>query len=79
MVGRVMWSNCLFYAMWMWIKHGGYLMARWSMWGCFPHFLHMSRSGVITHLKPLRPRRRIFPPLIFKGKVMEGDYGYLLA
>lgn len=33
-------TNCLFYAAWRWIRHGGWLLIRRSHAGLYPHFIH---------------------------------------
>lgn len=67
-------SNCLFYALNKWYHEGGYLLVRKSFFGWWPHFLHMSLDGEITHFSPIGPKRkRILPPLLFKGRILTGD------
>lgn len=66
-------SNCLIYALRKLIREGGYLLVRRSFYGWWPHVLHMSRAGEITHYSPPRKRRRLIPPLLFRGRVIKGD------
>lgn len=71
-------SNCLIFALWMWLTHpGSYLVMRRSRFYPGPHFLWgvPDRSGGIrlVHYVPQAPRRRLFPPLVFKGRLKRGD------
>jgi hypothetical protein len=54
-----------------------YFVIRWSDWGWFPHVLYGRevRRGRVraVSFKPLVPKKRNFPPLLFKGKVEWGD------
>jgi hypothetical protein len=71
-------SNCLIFALWMWFKHpGSYLVIRWSKFYPGPHFLwgHARQDGRIAtvHFVPRFPRKRLFPPLFFDGRLKLGD------
>jgi hypothetical protein len=54
-----------------------YLVMRKSDWGSFPHVMHgrMGNDGRIrvVSFKPVSPRKRALPPLLFEGKVVWGD------
>jgi hypothetical protein len=70
-------SNCLIFAVLLWLRWGGYLVMRRSHWGWFPHFLH-GRAGRDGRLRlvgyvPRSPRRKILPPPLFRGRVRWGD------
>lgn len=74
----MMRSNCLIFALWMWLTHpGSYLLVRWSTFYPGPHFLwgvRRATGGVrVVHYVPKHPRRRRFPPLLFAGRVKRGD------
>jgi hypothetical protein len=66
-------DNCLFWAVRQLRHKGGYISMRRSRWGPFPHFL-WSRSAPpdCQSFVPLEPRRRLFPPLLFRGRVKQG-------
>lgn len=66
-------SNCLIYALLKLYHEGGYVLMRKSFYGWWPHFLHMSMTGEITHYSPERKRRRLLPPLLFRGRVRTGE------
>jgi hypothetical protein len=56
---------------------GWHWVIRRSHWGPFPHFLYgrMHRSGMLelVSYKPIEPKKRRFPPLLFEGRVQRGD------
>jgi len=63
-------GNCLTFALRKWRAEGGYIVIRKSRYGWWPHFLHMdAETRVLTHLVPVKPERRWFPPLTFEGIV----------
>ena len=72
-------TNCLAFA----LRHFVYgrndmIIVRKSFWGWFPHFkvaylLH-DDSLVIKEFRPLKPSRKWFPPLFFKGEVVTTTY-----
>ena len=66
-------SNCLIYALLKLYREGGYVLMRKSFYGWWPHFLHMSATGEVTHFSPEKKRRRFFPPLLFRGRIYHGD------
>lgn len=76
-------SNCLFFAVALWwrrYKKGqpGYVSARKSMWGWFPHFLYEEYGRKVSFV-PIDPRRKMFPPPLFRGRVRRGDLHYEAA
>lgn len=55
-----------------------YYSKRWSDWGRFKHrlvILHSHYSGAmhIVSWKPIDPRKRRWPPPLFKGQLTWGD------
>lgn len=81
-------TNCVVFALLLWwrrVRHRGrypharryFPIARMSDWGYFPHVLYLERSrhGRLWQVsyKPVDPRKRPFPPLLFVGKVEFGD------
>lgn len=67
-------SNCLIWALRQWGRRGGYLMARRSRWGPFPHFLWSPTAPAECEaFVPLNPRRKLLPKLWFRGYVKRGD------
>lgn len=74
---RAMRSNCLLFALLLWLRVGGYLVVRRSRWGPFPHFLHgrlrRGRLRLVGYV-PRSPRRHILPPPLFRGRVHWGDH-----
>lgn len=67
-------SNCLVFALAKWFRHGGYLIVRRSRYGWFPHFLWARDLGEleVEQFVPLDPRRRLLPPLVFRGWSKRG-------
>lgn len=74
-------SNCFFFALRLYWRRKlkgkrCYISMRASDMGRFPHFLFGEWRGekarVISY-KPLHPRPRVMPPLLFKGRVAWGD------
>ena len=67
-------SNCFIWAVRQWWREGGYVAARKSSYGPFPHFVWTPTvSSEAMSFVPVRPRRRLLPPLIFRGRVKIGD------
>jgi hypothetical protein len=74
-------SNCFIFAVLLWLRRArkgkrAYVTGRLSDMGRFPHFLYEElRRGErrIVSYKPIAPKRRILPPLLFKGRVAWGD------
>jgi hypothetical protein len=74
-----MWSNCLFWAVGQWIKHGGCL--RWEMthynkvsWLKWPHFYWVDDNGQAWEFHSKGPKRKILiPPPIFPGEPRKKD------
>jgi hypothetical protein len=66
-------SNCLLYALLKWYREGGSIRRRPSRHGWWWHFMHQHKGGEVTHYVPLCPKRRLFPPPLFKGAVVIGD------
>ena len=65
-------NNCLFYAFWLWLRHGGYLVIRRSHFGPFPHFIWVAKLPALLPARqwvPGAPEKRCCPPLIFNGTV----------
>ena len=69
----VVGSNCLVFALARWVSRGGYLVVRKSRWGPFPHFLWSPDLKRVEQYVPAEPKKRVIPPLIFKGYVKHGD------
>jgi hypothetical protein len=66
-------SNCLVFALCRWFHRGGYLIIRKSRYGWFPHFLWSPDLNTFHSFKPINPRERIIPPLIFRGAIHETE------
>ncbi|MHA2068982.1 MAG: hypothetical protein ACXABY_31860 [Candidatus Thorarchaeota archaeon] len=69
------YSNCLIYAKQKYDKEGGWIVMRKSHYGWWPHFLHLSKDMKLTQYTLHGKRKRIIPPLVFKGFVKLGDNG----
>lgn len=72
--------KCLAYALEKWKESGGYLLIRQSraFRFLFPHFLHMDKTGKITHMTAKQPHGVWWRDLwcIMRGKnyyKKEGD------
>jgi hypothetical protein len=55
------------------MKSGGYLVMRRSHWGPFPHFLWSPDLRHFEAFVPINPRKRLLPPLFFRGRIKVGD------
>jgi len=70
----VRYGNCLTYALVKVFREGGRLVIERSEYGWWLHFSHMTRKDkVITHYSPEVKRRRWWPPLLFRGRVVRED------
>jgi hypothetical protein len=68
-------SNCLVWAWRQWKKYGGGFVIWKSHYGWWWHFGHKREDGTIHYFYPEeKPRKRWFPPPLFKGHVVQGDY-----
>ena len=75
-------SNCLSFACCLYARrkrsgHRGYVVARRSKWGPFPHFMYaeLRRSGALRIVSyiPIHPKRKPIPPALFDGRSKWGD------
>lgn len=75
-------TNCLLWAIALHRRRSrrgreGYLMLRWSRWGPWPHALYaeMRASGTwrLVSYKPVAPKHKPVPPLLFSGRSRWGD------
>lgn len=62
-------SNCIIYAVFTWLKQGGYIVIRKSRRGWWPHFLWSLDLKTFKEYYPLYPKRRKIPPPLFRGYV----------
>lgn len=89
-------QNCLSYALTKWRREGGYILVRRSLAGrkfgiasrwhpvsWVPHFLHMSKEGVITQYAPTEEQVEEHKGSVwkfwlslwhFEGRVVHGDF-----
>lgn len=75
MITLFMVSNCLIFVLYQWFTKGGYVVVRRSHWGWFPHFIWSADLKRFQQFTPISEKRRyrLFPPLVFRGYVHEGD------
>lgn len=76
-------NNCLFWAVWQWVRHGGYLCFRRSRHTILPFFHCLWLPEICTlfqkpcpwfqHFAPKHPKRCLIPPPFFVGDVQRGD------
>lgn len=64
-------SNCTFYALRLWMNYGGYIVLSWSEFTKFPHFRHTFNLKDFTEFSPEQKTKRVFPPIIFKGRTKD--------
>lgn len=75
-----MMQNCLTFALrrFRFRRAGDHFDFRRSHWGPFPHFSVISElpngNLIKQEFVPLEPRRRLIPPLFFKGQVVTTVY-----
>jgi len=63
-------SNCLIFAIQHLFKCGGFIIARKSHYGFWPHFLWSKDLKEFEEFHPLGAKHhRWFPPLIFRGYI----------
>ena len=68
-------GNCLFFAVAMWCRHGGYIAMRWPEREFGLRFLWSPDRKQWFRFRPLRPRRgwRMWIDMLwFEGKVVGG-------
>lgn len=75
-------SNCILWAFALWFRRRGhvrrcYVSWRKSDWGWFPHVLYTELRPYgkwrVVSYKPVNPKRRAFPPPLFRGRPRWGD------
>ena len=70
-------SNCLFFALNKWLKHGGYLVIRKSRYGFWPHFIWCKdlKNAEIEHYVPTVSRLKLeqLHKFVFKGMIKFDD------
>lgn len=57
MGGQAVISNCFFFAVGKYLKHGGYIVIRHSDYGWWPHFLWSSDLVTFEQFHPVKHRR----------------------
>lgn len=62
-------SNCLAYALKRWWQAGGYVVFRRSHFYPGPHVCWSRDLVTFEAFVPARPRKRIIPPIWFRGHV----------
>ncbi len=75
------WGNCLWFALFKWIsgyRKGDHLIIRKSRFWWGPHFIFSEDLKTFEQFGPPEPKKRLFPPPIFRGSVKrftseEGD------
>lgn len=64
------------FALWKWFTQGGYVIMRKSHYTVIPHFMwakDLKGIEVEQYLPVVGARRKVSPPIIFKGYVKVGD------
>lgn len=70
-------TNCLFFALWLWITRGGYLVVRKSRHVTGWHWLWSRDSRMrLIHYEPILPKE--LPPVLwhkiwYQGRIKRGD------
>lgn len=64
-------SNCLFHAVWRWIRHGGWLIIRRSHAGFYPHFIHADHLPADLPCSQYVAKPGIPCDIVFDGEVKE--------
>ena len=74
------WSNCLLWALGMWLRHGGYVVVRRTRrtWlggrrGWWPHALWSPDGREHWSYVPPDGQHRFLPPPLFRGEVREAE------
>ena len=64
-------NNCLFFAIGLYIKHGGYIVFRKSNYGKWSHVMWTNDLKEFSHYVPLNPPLRypLIQKIYFKGRV----------
>ena len=64
------WGNCWWFAFRQWWRHGGYVVLEQSKYGWWPHMLWSANLVTFLEFHPsARKRRRVIPPIWFRGAV----------
>jgi hypothetical protein len=70
-------TNCIIFAVSMWIKHGGYILIRKSDYGWYPHFLWAKdvNGKTVVHIGPTsgRPPKNPIDFFTFEAYIRGGD------
>lgn len=69
-------SNCVIFALAKWFRHGGYIIARKSRYGWWPHVMWAATlDGVeVQHYLPDDPKHGMWiPPPVFRGRIVVGE------
>lgn len=70
-------SNCFFFAIWKWFRHGGYLVLRVSKIGPWIHFIWCKdlKDAEIEHYVPIHDSLKVesVSKIFFKGEVRKKD------
>ena len=72
------YSNCLIYAVWRWIRRGGWLLMRRSHAGPYPHFAQtdeLPEGMLVTHYVRKKARRSKWQLPWFDGQVKVDSGG----
>ncbi len=62
-------NNCLFYALSMWWRHGGFVVGSTSPNGWWKHFMWTPDFETFYAFTPDYPRRYWLPPVWFRGSI----------
>ncbi len=62
-------SNCLIFVLVKWLRGGGFVIARRSNNGWWPHFFWTADLKLFEEYTPKYPRKRLLPPPLYHGVV----------
>ena len=65
-------SNCIIFALRRWLQRGGFVVARKSHYGWWPHFLWSPDLRKFQEYTPAKPNHHLLiPPPLFSGVIKE--------
>ena len=66
-------SNCWMWAIWRFMRRGGFLIFSRSEWGWWPHFMWSPDMRTCVQFEPDHKRRtgRLWPPFFYRGYLKE--------
>ena len=67
------YSNCLLWAIYTFLRRGGFLIISKSEWGWWPHIMWTPDMRTCHQFEPDHKRRRgrLWPPIVYRGYIKK--------